>query len=128
MESFLLSILICSLLVNIFATAFFIYKIINIEVLIVKHDKQFESDSDNWIESFGSVEDKLDNISYETQNTLQRVDKLSEKIDKLESESFLSISTTQEQPNQTKPIRPNNWDSMKAAFRAPTRVDEHVGN
>jgi hypothetical protein len=28
----------------------------------------------------------------------------------------------------TKPIKPNNWDSVKEAFKGPTRVDVHERN
>ena len=124
MESFLLSILICALLVNILATAFFIYKTISIESLIIKHDKEMEVEVNLWVECFGSVEDKLDNISYESQNTLQRIDKISEKLDELTSESFLNLSSTNDKTEQTKPHRPNNWDSMKAAFKGPARGED----
>ena len=53
------------------------------------------------MENFAEVEIKIDDIS--------------KQIDRSVLELKVSFETA-------KPMKPNNWDSMKAAFRPPTRI------
>ncbi len=126
MDLFLQSIVVCALIVNLSATAFFIYKVLKIEDDLERFRRDFGVEMNCWQENFGCSEDKLDNIAYETAKTLTTLNEVIEKIDKVATDSIESFAALKESPEFTKPIKPNNWDSMKAAFKGPTRVESDV--
>jgi len=125
MDLFLQSILICALIVNLLATTFFVYKVLRMEGLLVKLERDFHVEMNCWMENFGCAEDKIDSIAYETTKSLIKLNEVIEKIDKVANDSFESFAALKELPEVTKPIRPNNWDSMKKAFVGPSRVEAH---
>jgi len=125
MDLFLQSILICALIVNLLATTFFVYKVLRMEGLLVKLERDFHVEMNCWMENFCCAEDKIDSIAYETTKSLTKLNEVIEKIDKVANDSFESFAALKELPEVTKPIRPNNWDSMKKAFVGPSRVEAH---
>lgn len=128
MDLFLQSILICALIVNLTATAFFVFKVLRMEGLLVKLERDFHVEMNCWQESFGDTEEKIDGIAYETTKSLVKLNEVIEKIDKVAVDSFESIAALKELPEVTKPTRPNNWDSMKKAFVGPSRVEVNERN
>ena len=126
MDLFLQSIFGCAIVVNIVATSFFIYKVFKIENLLVKFDRDFHVEMNCLQENFCCSEDKIDKITYETTQSLTKLNEIIEKIDKVANDSFEAFSALKELPEVPKPMKPNNWDSMKAAFKGPSRVEEHV--
>lgn len=128
MESFLQSILICALIVNLAATAFFIYKVLRMEEVLLKLERDFHVEMNCWQENFGCTEDKIDSVAYETTKSLSKLNEVIEKIDKVAIDSIESFAALKESPEVTKPTKPNNWDSMKEAFKGPTRVEINERN
>jgi hypothetical protein len=128
MDLFLQSILICALVVNLFATAFFVYKVLRMEDLLVKLERDFHVEMNCWQENFGTSEDKIDGIAHETTKSLVKLNEAIEKIDKVAMDSIESFAALKESPEVTKPTKPNNWDSMKKAFVGPSRVESDVRN
>ena len=126
MESFLQSILICALIVNLTATAFFIYKVLKMEDMLERLNRDFHVEMNCWQENFGCSEDKIDSIAYETTKSLSKLNEVIEKIDKAAIGSFASFAALKQSPEVTKPTKPNNWDSMKKAFVGPSRVEADV--
>jgi hypothetical protein len=128
MDLFLQSILICALVVNLFATAFFVYKVLRMEDLLVKLERDFHVEMNCWHENFGCTDDKIDSVAYETTKSLAKLNEVIEKIDKVATDSIESFASLKELPEFTKPTKPNNWDSMKKAFTGPIRVEDDVRN
>ena len=126
MDLFVQSILICALIVNLLATAFFVFKVLRMEDLLVKLERDFHVEMDCWQDSFGCSEDKIDNLAYETTKSLTKLNEVIEKIDKAAIDSFASFAALKQSPEVTKPTKPNNWDSMKKAFVGPSRVEADV--
>jgi len=128
MDLFVQSILVCALLVNTLAITFFVYKVLKIEDMLVKADRDFHVEMNCWQENFGEHDEKLVSIDYNTGEAVGKISEAIEKIDGLANESFDALVNKKETPDITKPIRPNNWDSMKKAFNGPTRVEVNERN
>lgn len=58
--------------------------------------------------------------------------KLSEKVESIpniiKDDNHRSLLALRDTLETTKPIRPNNWDSMKEAFKGPTRIEINERN
>lgn len=99
MEVFCIVLLKFSLLCN-----FLLYrqvrKINAVQKLSQNHQKETKESLDILLEDFGIFHSKVDTF--------------------LNSADLLSREPTQA---STKPIKPNNWDSVREAFKGPVRVD-----
>lgn len=56
------------------------------------------------------------------------LDYTSKKIDAMANGLDRSMSSLKELQETTKPIKPNNWDSVKEAFKGPTRIEVNERN
>jgi hypothetical protein len=128
MDLFIQSIVVCIVFVNLTATALLIYKVFKIEDMQEGFGRDFHVEARFLQESFGSSEDKIDGIAYETTKSLAKLNEVIEKIDKVAIDSLESISALMESPEITKPKKPNNWDGVKAVFSRPSRVDVNERN
>jgi hypothetical protein len=128
MDQFVQSILVCALLVNTLAITFFVYKVLKIEDMLLKADRNFQVEMNCWQENFGEHDEKLVTISYDAGQAVDKISEAIEKIDSLANDSFDALVNRKPTPDVTTPIRPNNWDSMKKAFTGPSRVEVNERN
>ena len=128
MDSFLQAIVVCALIVNLSVTAFFIFKVLYIQDVLDKLSRDFGVEMNCLHENFGCSEDKIDGVAYETTKSLVKLNEVIEKIDKAAIDSFEAFAALKQSPEVTKPMKPNNWDSMKKAFVGPSRVESDVRN
>lgn len=70
------------------------------------------------LDSFGA---DLDEIELKTT-------KMSGQLDFNQESNYRSLQTILERLDAAKPIRPNNWDSIKEAFKGPARVEINERN
>jgi hypothetical protein len=84
---------------------------------------------------------KISNLETETEfykrKFLVSLDEFGKDIDRLDSsvkhnssvvENIHRFLLAQKEAETTKPIRPNNWDSVKEAFKGPVRIEINERN
>jgi hypothetical protein len=99
MEVFCIILLKLSLLCN-FLLFKQVRKITAVQILSQNHQKETKESIDILLEDFGIFHSKVDTF--------------------LNTADLLSREPTN---STTKPIKPNNWDSVREAFKGPVRVD-----
>ncbi len=58
----------------------------------------------------------------------ENIDHVSMKVDAMANGLDRSMLSLKELQETTKPIKPNNWDSVKEAFKGPTRIEVNERN
>lgn len=107
------------MIAGIAASNFVIFaKLLKISSSSERIEKDYLEILESLIENFGEVDDKVVHVSNSI-DTL-KVD-LSEHIDR-------STLALRENLEPTKPMKSNNWDSMREAFKGPTRVEINERN
>jgi hypothetical protein len=74
------------------------------------------------------VSSRLEDSDRKQQEILAVLDQINTSLGSLNSEQHRSLLALRESLEATKPIKPNNWDSMKEAFKGPTRVEVNERN
>jgi hypothetical protein len=54
--------------------------------------------------------------------------KMSGQLDRIQDEMHRSLLALRDSLETAKPIKPNNWDSVKEAFKGPVRIDINERN
>lgn len=77
-------------------------------------------------------EEIIEHLCIDLEGIEKAVVGLSEKVDALpdmfKEDIHRSLLTLRDSLETAKPIKPNNWDSVKEAFKGPARVEINVGN
>lgn len=64
--------------------------------------------------------DKLESVSDEIE---MKIVKISGQVDSIQQEIYRSVEYIKDSLETKSPIRPNNWDSVREAFKRPQRLD-----
>lgn len=67
-----------------------------------------------------NVAQDLDALQVDVAKMSQQLDALP---DVMKEDNYRSLLALRESLESTKPIKPNNWDSVREAFKGPTRTD-----
>jgi predicted nuclease with TOPRIM domain len=102
---------------------------VKIQIAIENHKEELENISQD-IEDQMKQSDKLDDrlngrldLAFDILSDFsEKLHKLSNQLDTLE-EIHRSLLNSKENSETAKPIKPNNWDSFREAFRGPTKVE-----
>jgi hypothetical protein len=108
MEDFFQLIIFSALVVGIVGNVFFILKTQKIEKAADHILKEYPELLNSLMETFGEVQDKIDHLS-----------------DKIEQIDIALLKKAADAASQTKP---NNWDSVREAFKVPTKIEVNERN
>ncbi len=70
----------------------------------------------------GKIDKLVENLCEIDEISLKSV-KMSGQLDAIQDEIHRSLLAIRSPLEATKPIKPNNWNSMKEAFKGPVRID-----
>ena len=72
----------------------------------------------------------IESVMYNFQNIEDKIDNIIEKneLKKLQEELDRSLQANREALEAAKPMKTNNWDSVREAFRVAPKVENDVGN
>jgi hypothetical protein len=90
----------------------------------------FMSNKINKLESLyeSFIDENLEELYVNIDEIMIKTVKISEQLESFHNETCRSLMALRETLETTKPIKPNNWDSIKEAFKAPLRTEVNERN
>lgn len=68
------------------------------------------------------MNDDIQNLGENIEEIEIKTVKISAQLDSIQSEIYRILAEQKESLSSARPIKPNNWDSLKEAFKGPCRV------
>lgn len=82
----------------------------------------------DYIRNKESLNNFHESLLTEISENTEKLDNSSNKIDAMANGLDRSLLALRELLETTKPIKPNNWDSIKEAFKGPARIEVNERN
>jgi len=82
-------------------------------------EKENEFFKANFLTTFDDIDQTLDRVETHVKKLVHQMDALPDVV---KDDNHRSLQSLRESLETAKPIKPNNWDSVKEAFKGPAKV------